>query len=521
MPSTIESPRAKSWNVEDAVDIAAQLHGAAIVDQLNDAGCRLLAKELPILPINGKRPCNRSGRPARAWQRGKCDAKRLLRGLLGASDPRPDWKTKQTPVSAPGIGLRMGPGSVIDIEADSDDERAAIKDLFRDVQQPKTVSYESRRGTHSLYRYDGRLADLGKDVFKYRATDGTTVSIRIGGQKAGAQSVIPPTPGREWVPGCSFEDIEPAALPEVVIERLLEQANASEANSKKPRLRTSHESTTDELSNNDSATLLVVPPTPSDLMIPPCTHILPLLPPSPLVYPSTLASASSQLSVHVLETPYDNLNAESVQESIRDALIASVPTCYAKRHVCIFDFVRRLKAIPKLKYISRSWLESEPGRDWLNPILWEWFTRGTRFFNADFDECLADFLEGWDKVKYVWGEKLSAIYQESIGESLSAEVIKRLGIDDNDNNRRLLRLLAVLQRKAGEESFPLAARACGAVLGIRQQAISTKLKLFQEQRLGFLKRTFPGKRGRAAEYRYLAVTSSDQEESPPSYSRAA
>jgi hypothetical protein len=468
---------------DNAVDISAELHAAAVVDQLYGAGCRLLEKGLPVLPINGKRPCNRSGKPARAWQRVSCDAKRLVRGLLGASDPKPDWKTKQVQGSEPGIGLRMGPGSVIDIEADSDDERAAIKHLFRDVRQPKTVSYKSKRGMHCLYRYDDRLASLGKDVFKYRAADGTSVSIRIGGQKAGAQSVIPPSPGREWLPGRSFDDIEPAALPDIVIERLLEQAAAGERKPDEPERAVASESDSILLPSNEFHRLLrnTSPPAPATL--------------------PTLAVAPA-LAFDVLETPYDNLVSAATGSAVRDALIASVPTCYQKRHECVFAFVRRLKAIPGLRDVSRAWLESELGSHWLHPILWEWFTRGKQFFRADFDECLEDFLEGWEKVKHPWGSKLLTAYQQSLDEQLPADIIMRLGVYDCENNRRLLRLIAVLQRAAGDKAFSLDGRACASVLRIRQQAVSKKLKLFRE-RLHLLDRTYPGKRGRAAEYRYL------------------
>ena len=139
----------------------------------------------------------------------------------------------------------------------------------------------------------------------------------------------------------------------------------------------------------------------------------------------------------------------------------------------------------------------------MHAILSDWYARGKHYFRGDYDECLYDFKQAWDKVKHPWGHRLEAAYQESFNEQLPAEVIKRLGLFDCENNRRLLKLMAVLQRNAGDKPFLLVQKACGKMLGLSQQSVSKKLK--QLEQLALVKRTRTGKRKHASEYLYLGT----------------
>jgi len=481
---------------DEAPDIAAELHASDLFDQLVDAGCGLIARGLPAIPVNGKRPCNAAGNPARKWQSAKCDLKRLIRGLRGAIDPKPHWKTRKVPESEPGIGLRMGPGSVIDVETDSPDERTAVRHLLRGCRKPKTVSYKSKRGQHDLYRYDERLAALEKDVFTYQAPDGKSVKIRIGGQKAGAQSVIPPTPGRVWLPGRSFDEIEPAALPEVVIQRLLEQAAARPSRRKTPKSAVPKADTekapekpslSDWFRRDDGAT-------------------------DDLDGSSSSSSRSLSTVLHVLRATCESIQCASVEQLYRPDVVkgvnGAVDRCivkqFRKRHDLVFDLVRHLQTIPGVGSLPKVWLNTPEGREWIDSFLWPWFQRSKDFIeHADYEDCVYDFIQGWDKVKHPHGETLSMLCQQSRTEPVPAAVIKRMGLYDGERIRRLVQLCIVQQRRMVDKPFPMASHEVAAALGQEFSQPSVSRKLRELCRLGILERTSEGKRGHAAEYIYL------------------
>ena len=137
----------------------------------------------------------------------------------------PDWpnvrlmaeELRSTFSRRPGlnIGIAWNLSGLIDVECDTDDGEAAVAALF-DGDVPPTPTYRSRRGLHRLFRRpDGLPAKAVETI------DG--VEFRIGNGK-GAMSLVPPsmTNGvvRQWLPGLSLGDIEPADLPPSVVARL-------------------------------------------------------------------------------------------------------------------------------------------------------------------------------------------------------------------------------------------------------------------------------------------------------------
>ncbi len=168
-----------------------------------DAVPALCERGASILPCDGKRPIHDG------WQHRTYTAGEVAAELRRVSDPM--------------IGLRFGPGSYIDIEADSPDEERAFAELFAGCELPITPTFASTRGKHRLFAWDDRLAETGAAVVSYRGTNGAKLGIRIGAGDKGAQSIIPPSPGRTWL--VSWDDCEPAALPDVVIGRILTAAN--------------------------------------------------------------------------------------------------------------------------------------------------------------------------------------------------------------------------------------------------------------------------------------------------------
>ncbi len=183
--------------------VDASTNGEAVIDAVPG----LCEHGLPILPCDGKRPIHDG------WQHRNYTADEVLAELRR--------------VATPMIGLRFGPGSYIDIEADSPDEERAFDELFAGCEAPITPTFASTRGKHRLFAWDNRFAETGAAVVNYRGSNGAKIGIRIGAGNKGAQSIIPPSPGRKWL--VSWDDCEPAKLPDVVIDRILAAANQKPA----------------------------------------------------------------------------------------------------------------------------------------------------------------------------------------------------------------------------------------------------------------------------------------------------
>jgi Bifunctional DNA primase/polymerase, N-terminal/Protein of unknown function (DUF3987) len=122
-----------------------------------------------------------------------------------------------------GVGLLLGPeGGVIDVEGDGPEAEASF-DRLMGGEVVETMGWSSRRGMHRLFRWDPRLAILGK--IKTTLAELPDLEIRTGLTGKQAQSACPPTPGEDGIArvwnGC--ETI--AELPEAAI-RFLENAMA-------------------------------------------------------------------------------------------------------------------------------------------------------------------------------------------------------------------------------------------------------------------------------------------------------
>jgi hypothetical protein len=121
-----------------------------------------------------------------------------------------------------GVGIQLGPeAGLIDLEVDGPQGENSLARLF-DGEFIETMGWSSRRGAHRLFRYDPRLEALGKKIKLELKQTLPGLEIRKGHSGKQAQSACPPTCGEDGVPrrwnGCSTI----AALPDVVVERLLE-----------------------------------------------------------------------------------------------------------------------------------------------------------------------------------------------------------------------------------------------------------------------------------------------------------
>jgi putative DNA primase/helicase len=166
---------------------------------LFDTAVELIRRGLPIVVCNGKVPLG-----GKEWHK-QTVTEENLPGLLRQA-------------REPAIGIKLGSGSVIDIESDSPDEEALFTALFAGCEPLTTPTFKSTRGKHRLFRFDERFGKTNRGIIHYKNGGPAKLGIRIGAGKA-AQSVIPPSPGREWL--VSWDDVDPAPLPDIVVNRIL------------------------------------------------------------------------------------------------------------------------------------------------------------------------------------------------------------------------------------------------------------------------------------------------------------
>jgi hypothetical protein len=112
---------------------------------------------------------------------------------------------------ADGIAVKLKDADFIDVECDTPEAETALLKMF-DGAIPPTPTFQSPRGKHRLIRRSDGLQNKAKVEL-----DG--VEFRLG-QNTNALSVVPPSPGRSWLPGLSPDDVEPVELPAAIADRL-------------------------------------------------------------------------------------------------------------------------------------------------------------------------------------------------------------------------------------------------------------------------------------------------------------
>lgn len=451
------------------------------VDALISEGARLLSKGLPILAVNGKTPCDRTGNGRQRWQTSKLDENKLRRGLQGAYDRAPrlmNKRKKETVItyktSDPAIGLRMGPDSCIDIETDSASEERAVAYLFRDCEILPTPTFASKRGLHQLFKFDNRLAVIGLDVFEFKTPDGDSVKIRLGAGSGGAHSVIPPSiyyyeedselkvGARTWLPFLSLEELDYtfASLPEVVVNRLLQYWQTTNVGNV-------------DRSNADSC----LPSIPSKA--------------------EPLEGYGSSSHTHSPPT----VCVPPLKTDTEDCYRRSLPTALRERHDGNFKFCRLLKCLPEFYSLDP---ETEEGSEVLQPLAVEWYQRAKRFIvNATVEDHWRDFCEQWRRAKPYSRVNLEMAYLQSQTEKVSGSVLTVVARCHSPSIAPLVALCAVLQRMNNIEPFALDVRAVGDVLKVGKSTAARNIKELRDH--GILEQTSPGDRKahKAAEYIYL------------------
>lgn len=166
-----------------------------------------------------------------------------------------------------------------------------------------------------------------------------------------------------------------------------------------------------------------------------------------------------------------------------------IPNCEGARNRCLFQLARYLKGTmpnaskDELRSIVRKWHELAL------PVI------GTK----DFSTSWADFLRGYEKVKFPHGSILKLIMERINMSSTIPESLQSLGYGDKCN--LLVRICRQLQFNAGTEPFFLSARQAGELLGIHY---TDAAKCFYALKAdGVLELISQGAGNKASRYRYI------------------
>jgi hypothetical protein len=131
-----------------------------------------------------------------------------------------DWQKRGRCQYAPMEALRDKGGDIalilnhspfIDVECNSPKAETKLQAWFGG-KIPKTPTWKSPRGKHRLFQRPSGFPEKAKLKLD-------RIEFRIGNGK-GVWSLIPPSRGRYWLHGLSIHEVEPAALPGQIVERL-------------------------------------------------------------------------------------------------------------------------------------------------------------------------------------------------------------------------------------------------------------------------------------------------------------
>lgn len=132
------------------------------------------------------------------------------------------FEDEERPV--PNVGVLLGEWSgVIDVEADTEKGRAALKKLGLD--QIETPAFQSGRSPHLLFRWEPGLPK------KAKVDDVEGIEVRLGNDGA-AQTVLPPSwhgsgVARAWLPGRSPEECDLQPLPREFREAIVRNGGST------------------------------------------------------------------------------------------------------------------------------------------------------------------------------------------------------------------------------------------------------------------------------------------------------
>lgn len=178
-----------------------------------------------------------------------------------------------------------------------------------------------------------------------------------------------------------------------------------------------------------------------------------------------------------------------ISEPIESAIRQSLPDCEHQRERRLFDFARRLKALPECAGL--------PARE-LREIVREWHRRALpNIATKDFDSTYSAFCRAWPKVKKPkgYGPMEQALARAKAGQ-LPAVAMRY----DCPRTRLLVAVCYELQRETGDAPFFLSARMAGDCIDLGVSAANDRLCMLVAD--GVITLAEPHTSTRAARYRW-------------------
>ena len=256
----------------------------------------------------------------------------------------------------------------------------------------------------------------------------------------------------------------------------------------------------------------VLPPSPEKEWLTPLNGELPLLDPfdwgleqfginRPYLLPESNAGVTEEredieeieekeaISVSV---SYSELDRE-LKKKVDFAITRTLPDKRGYRNFLTFQFCRWLKSISEFEKLRAKAVKS---------LCREWHRRALpKIDTKPFDETWADFVYGWNRVKYPKGEGMLKIAVDK-----ALEAINHLSAEqeyESEEAQLLVRICYELQRLQGENPFFLSCYSAGYVLGVSHKKANKMLQMLVADEIIVLveKNTTT----RATRYRYVAA----------------
>ena len=153
-----------------------------------------------------------------------------------------------------------------------------------------------------------------------------------------------------------------------------------------------------------------------------------------------------------------------VEEAVKRAIVATMPTAFRQRHDLLFKFARWLKGHPALVDAPAAALK---------PYLRQWHQAALpKIRTKAFEDSWFDFAEGWSKVRHPMG---SGPMGEILKRAVAAEPPAVAMQYEQPALRLLVSLCRELQREAGRRPFYLSVRTAAEQIGVSPSQAATWL----------------------------------------------
>ncbi|MCX7408013.1 MAG: bifunctional DNA primase/polymerase [Planctomycetales bacterium] len=198
-------------------------------------------------------------------------------------------------------------------------------------------------------------------------------------------------------------------------------------------------------------------------------------------------------------TALGNTIGASLETAVANAIRATLPRHFGERNDLIFQFARRLKALPDLRGLA--------GRDVLAHAE-EWFRSALPSISTkEWQVTRSAFLSAWPRITHPFTDGTLTACLADVDASLPSPIALRYLNDPV--TVRLIGLCERLQRIAGSEPFFLSTEACHLFGLNHKMQLSRRLERLRDD--GVLVRLTIGNsiQRRASEYRFLPAKEAD------------